>query len=357
MKKIKLAVIFGGKSSEYPVSLHSSASLLSQLHQDRYELLLIGITKMGKWLHYHGSIEDLEHDHWEQHPDNCAVVLSCSTADRGFLELREDGTYQHLPVDCLFPVLHGKNGEDGTIQGLFELSGVPYVGCDHMSSAICMDKEMTHIICEHANIPCAPYMAVYEREAKDETALYHEAQQRLGVPFFIKPCNAGSSFGVHKVHDFEEFTPALQDAFYHDGRGKVIFEATIDGFEIGCAVMGNEELFTGSVDEIETSAELFDYAGKYEMVDAANRIQTEERKGSHGRINFWSIGVGNYDADELFALSLNKRVFELSDVDFSGMFEFLSESFIDISHSQVGQDIEPDMDYLPDNAKVVTERY
>ncbi len=269
MKKIKLAVIFGGKSSEYPVSLHSSASLLSQLHQDRYELLLIGITKTGKWLHYHGSIEDLEHDHWEQHPDNCAVVLSCSTADRGFLELREDGTYQHLPVDCLFPVLHGKNGEDGTIQGLFELSGVPYVGCDHMSSAICMDKEMTHIICEHANIPCAPYMAVYEREAKDETALYHEAQQRLGVPFFIKPCNAGSSFGVHKVHDFEEFTPALQDAFYHDGRGKVIFEATIDGFEIGCAVMGNEELFTGSVDEIETSAELFDYAGKYEMVDAA----------------------------------------------------------------------------------------
>lgn len=94
-----------------------------------------------------------------------------------------------------------------------------------------------------------------------------------------------------------------------------------------------------------------------EMIDAANRIQAEERKGSHGRINFWSIGVGNYDADELFSLSLNKRVFELSDVDFSGMFEFLSESFIDISHSQVGQDIEPDMDYLPDNATAVTEKY
>lgn len=269
MEKIKLAVIFGGNSSEYPVSLHSTGSVLSQINRERYELILIGITREGQWLRYQGSVEELEHDRWSKHPQNKQVVLSCSTAYKGFLELSEDGTYHEIGVDCIFPVLHGKNGEDGTIQGLFELSGIPYVGCDHMSSAICMDKEMTHIICEDADIPCAPYMAVYEREVKDEAALYHEAQQRLGVPFFIKPCNAGSSFGVHKVHNLTEFAPALQDAFFHDGRGKVIFEATIEGFEIGCAVMGNEQLFVGSVDEIETSAELFDYAGKYEMVNSA----------------------------------------------------------------------------------------
>lgn len=269
MNKIKLAVIFGGNSSEYPVSLHSSGSLLSQINADRYELILIGITRDGKWFHYQGGIEDLEHDRWSTHPQNKAVVLSCSTAYKGFLELSEDGSYKEIAVDCIFPVLHGKNGEDGTIQGLFELSEIPYVGCDHMSSAICMDKEMTHIICEHAGIPCAPYMAVYQHEITDEAALFEQAKQTLQVPFFIKSCNAGSSFGVHKVYGFEEFHDALQDAFYHDGKGKVIFEATIEGFEIGCAVMGNEELFAGSVDEIETSADLFDYEGKYEMVNSA----------------------------------------------------------------------------------------
>lgn len=269
MNKIKLAVIFGGKSSEYPVSLHSTGSLLSQLNKDRYDVMKIGISKDGKWYEYHGSIEDLEHDHWLSHPDNREVVLSCSTAHKGFLALNADGTYEELPVDCIFPVLHGKNGEDGTIQGLFEMAGIPYVGCDHMSSAICMDKEMTHIVCERAGVHCAPYMAVYERDVKDEYALYEEADQKLKVPFFIKPCNAGSSFGVHKVHSFDEFKDYLKDAFYHDGKGKVIFEATIEGFEIGCAVMGNKEIFVGSVDEIETSEEFFDYEGKYEMVNSA----------------------------------------------------------------------------------------
>lgn len=269
MKKIKLAVIFGGKSSEYPVSLHSTGSLLTQLHEDRYEVIKIGIREDGTWMQYTGSIEDLEHDHWSNHPDNREVILSCSTAHKGFIALNEDGSYEELPVDVIFPVLHGKNGEDGTVQGLFELSGIPYVGCGHMSSAICMDKEMTHIICEHAGVPCAPYMAVYQQDVKDEKALYEEVDQKLHVPFFIKPCNAGSSFGVHKVHNFEEFQRDLQDAFYHDGKGKVIFESTIEGFEIGCAVMGNEEMFAGSVDEIETSEEFFDYEGKYQMVNSA----------------------------------------------------------------------------------------
>lgn len=211
----------------------------------------------------------MEHDHWATHPDNREVVLSCSTSHKGFIAFNSDGSYEEIAIDCIFPVLHGKNGEDGTIQGLFELSGIPYVGCGHMSSAICMDKEMTHIICEHAGVPCAPYMAVYEQDVIDEKALYEEADKTLHVPFFIKPCNAGSSFGVHKVHNFEEFQRDLKDAFYHDGKGKVIFEATIEGFEIGCAVMGNKEIFAGSVDEIETSEEFFDYEGKYDMVNSA----------------------------------------------------------------------------------------
>lgn len=269
MKKIKLAVIFGGKSSEYPVSLHSTASLLRQINRERYELCTIGISKEGDWFLYHGSIDDLEHDHWLSHPDNQPIGFACTDKHHGFFILHKDKGNEPLEIDCVFPVLHGKNGEDGTLQGMLDLMQIPYVGCDHMSSAICMDKEMTHIICERANVPCAPYMAVYEQSVTDEKALYQEAADKLKVPFFIKACNAGSSFGVHKVHDFDEFTVALKDAFYHDGKGKVILEATIDGFEIGCAVMGNDELFVGSVDEIEIGQEFFDYEGKYEMRDAA----------------------------------------------------------------------------------------
>ncbi|MCI8271519.1 MAG: D-alanine--D-alanine ligase [Erysipelotrichaceae bacterium] len=268
MKKIKLAVIFGGQSSEYPVSLHSTASVLRQIDTKKYEILKVGISQDGKWYTYYGDIDALEHDQWLC-ADMCKeTVLSCSQAYKGFLELEADGTYHHIAVDCILPILHGKNGEDGTIQGLFELSGISYVGCGHMSSAICMDKEMTHIVAEHAGIPCAPYICVYKRDAADLKKVYEDAKAKLGLPIFIKPANAGSSFGISKVDGFEEFAKGMSEAFYHDGKGKVILETTIEGFEIGCAVMGNDVLTIGSVDEIEITNDFFDYEGKYEMVNS-----------------------------------------------------------------------------------------
>lgn len=268
MSKLRLAIIFGGKSSEYPVSLHSAGSLIRKINKDRYDLVLIGISKEGKWYLYNGDVEKIDHDEWLNPENVCACVLSCSEAHKGFLKLKEDGTFEVVPVDCIFPVLHGKNGEDGTIQGLFELSGIPYVGCAHMSSAVCMDKEMTHIILEHANVPCAPFLCVYEQEHIDYKAVYEEAVEKLGLPIFVKPANAGSSFGISRIEAFDGFEKAMKEAFYHDGKGKVILETTIEGFEIGCAVMGNRELFAGNVDEIETAAPFFDYEGKYQMVDS-----------------------------------------------------------------------------------------
>lgn len=267
MEKIRLAVIFGGKSSEYPVSLHSAGSLIHKINKERYDLTYIGITEDGKWYLYEGDVDGIEHDTWWK--ENCMpCVLSCSEGMKGILKLKEDGSFTQVPIDCIFPILHGKNGEDGTIQGLFELSGIPYVGCGHMSSAICMDKEMAHIVMEHAGIPCAPYQCIYESDDLDYRSVFEKAKEELGLPIFIKPANAGSSFGIHKMESFEGFEDAMKDAFYHDGKGKVILETTIEGFEIGCAVMGNKELFAGSVDEIETSAPFFDYEGKYEMVDS-----------------------------------------------------------------------------------------
>lgn len=268
MKKIKLAVIFGGKSSEYPVSLHSAGSLLHEINKDHYELTYIGISREGKWYIYDGAVEAIEHDSWCT-PATCTpCVLSCSEDHKGFLKLNKDHSYETIEVDCVFPVLHGKNGEDGTLQGLLELSGIPYVGCGHLSSAICMDKEMSHIVLEHAGVPCAPYQCIYEREPLDYKKIYEEAVVSLGLPLFVKPANAGSSFGISKVTAFDGFEKAMQDAFYHDGKGKVILETTIEGFEIGCAVMGNKEVFAGNVDEIQTSAPFFDYEGKYQMVDS-----------------------------------------------------------------------------------------
>lgn len=268
MKKIALAILFGGKSSEYAVSLHSAGSLIRNMNKDRYDLTLIGITKQGNWYVYHGDVDKIEHDAWQSDDTTCPCTLSCSETHKGIIAFHADGSFQVIAIDCIFPILHGKNGEDGTIQGLCTLSGIPYVGCDHMVSSNCMDKETTHILLDHAAIPCAPYMCIYEEDGLDYAALYDQVCHTLGETIFVKPANAGSSYGISKITSFDGFEDAIQLAFYYDGRGKALIEKSIDGFEIGCAVMGNKELFAGNVDEIETSAPFFDYEGKYQMLDA-----------------------------------------------------------------------------------------
>lgn len=265
MSKIKLAVIFGGKSSEYSVSLHSASSAINNMDTNLYDLIFIGINEDGKWYHYHGDIDGIEHDTWQSHPDNCEVVLSCSEAKKGFIQLKADQTYEIVEVDCLFPILHGKNGEDGTIQGLFTLSNIPYVGCDHISSAIAMDKEFTHIICEAKGINMAPYISVRNHADLDYKKVFKEIENTLTLPVFIKPANAGSSYGISKVRNEEEFVKGLKFAFEHDR--KVVVETGINGFEIGCAVCGNEVLKIGELDEIDTKNDFFDFDAKYELTN------------------------------------------------------------------------------------------
>ena len=247
MKKIKLAVIFGGKSSEYSVSLHSAESLLQNCDPQRYDLTLIGITKEGKWLHYPSrDFEAIAHDHWHENP-LCREVMLSPSAKVGFVELDEDGTYKKLPVDVIFPCLHGKNGEDGTIQGLFELSEIPYVGCSHISSALIMDKEFTHIICERAGVKCADYIAVYQSRDTDMEELYERAKKQIWACRFSSNRLMQVLLMVFpKFLDFDSFVAGLNEAFQHDW--KVLLETTIPGFEIGCAIMGNDRLIVaGSV--------------------------------------------------------------------------------------------------------------
>ena len=248
---LKLGVVFGGQSSEYSVSLHSVASFLRQIHNEKYDITMIGIDQNGQFYVYDGSIDDIEHDHWIPQATKAAWV------HKGIMALDGKNTVKEL--DCVFPVLHGKNGEDGCVQGLLELMNIHYVGCDVMSSAISMDKEIMHILCDEANIPCADYVCL---KANEENPSFEMIQEKISLPWIVKPCNAGSSYGVHKVENKEEFEEACKDAFFYDGRGKILVEKAIEGFEIGCAVMGNEEVFTGSCDEIQN------FEGKYEMKGA-----------------------------------------------------------------------------------------
>lgn len=257
MEKLRLGVIFGGQSSEYSVSLHSAGSFLRQIHRDKYEITMIGIDQEGHFYIYDGSIDDVEHDHWKEQGIPCAWV------HKGVLPLNGQ---EMIPLDCAFPILHGKNGEDGCIQGLLELMNIHYVGCDVMSSSICMDKEIMHILCKEEQIPCADYLCLKENE---ENPSFEEIQKQIPLPWIVKPCNAGSSYGVHKVSNKDEFEAAIADAWHYDGRGKLLVEKTIDGFEVGCAVMGNEKLVVGSCDEIEVTRGVFDFEGKYDLVGSS----------------------------------------------------------------------------------------
>lgn len=210
-KRIRVAVLFGGVSSEHEVSLMSVESVLANLPQE-YEVLRIGITKDGRWVEYTGKNDEITSGAWEQDKSLRTAVLSPDRSHKGFLLLGSDG-WELAPVDICFPVLHGKHGEDGTIQGLFQLADIPFVGCDAISSANCMDKEMTHTILEAHGIQMAKWLRVDNEKMQDFDAFAKQAEQKLGYPMFVKPANAGSSVGVGKAHDRAELKSACLARF------------------------------------------------------------------------------------------------------------------------------------------------
>ncbi|NYB75089.1 D-alanine--D-alanine ligase [Sedimentibacter hydroxybenzoicus DSM 7310] len=259
--KSKLAILFGGKSDEYSVSLHSAAAIINNVPEELFDTIFIGITQEGKWLLYEGSADKINDDTW--HKEKLSpVLLNMGDDFKGFIKLNEkDNTFERIEIDCIFPVLHGRNGEDGTIQGLCQMTDIPFVGCDMTSSAVCMDKEFTHIICEAAGIKTAPYVAATNSSKLNIKNLYDEVVEKFSIPIFIKPANNGSSIGISKIRNYDEFERGIMEAFQFDN--KVVIEKGIDGFEIGCAVVGNEDLIIGEVDEIETKNDFFDYVEKY----------------------------------------------------------------------------------------------
>jgi len=238
---MKIGILFGGCSEEHPVSVKSAQEVAKSLDAGIYEPFYIGVTQSGAWKLCDGPDED-----WEN--GNCRpVVLSPDRSVHGLLVL-EQGRYETISLDVVLPVLHGKLGEDGAIQGLLELSGIPYVGCDVQSSALCMDKSLTYLVARNAGI-ATPNFWIIPAGEKAETDL-------LTYPVFVKPARSGSSFGVSKVAREEDLPAAMETARQFDS--KVLIEEAVVGSEIGCAILGNElELLAGEVDQISLSHGFF----------------------------------------------------------------------------------------------------
>ena len=258
MNKKTVAVIFGGQSSEHEVSLNSASTIISNMDEEKYFIVPIGITKQGQWLIYDGSVEHIKTGEWQKY--STPAIISPDATQKSILKI-VGGRIKEIPVDVIFPVLHGKWGEDGTIQGLFEMAQIPYVGDGVLASSVSMDKVFTKIIADNANIQQAKYLWYYDYQLKQCDEILNQIERELAYPCFIKPANAGSSVGISKAHNREELQKALHYASQFDK--KIIAEEFIDGREVECAVLGNENPIASGVGEIFSAAEFYDYDAKY----------------------------------------------------------------------------------------------
>lgn len=257
MRTLKIAVLFGGCSTEYPVSLQSAHAVLTHLDKEKYQPLAVGITRTGNWFLYTGLWEKIASGEWAGDRANCIPCALSPSRERHELLLLTQPS-RSLAIDALFPVLHGQRGEDGTVQGLAELAGIPLIGCGVLSSALCMDKDRAHKLAAAAGIAVPHSVLVRPQDRLDGLDLTY--------PLFVKPVRSGSSFGITRLESPEGLPQAVSEAFRHDR--EVLLEEAVPGFEVGCAVLGREALTTGAVDEIELSQGFFDYTEKYTLKTA-----------------------------------------------------------------------------------------
>lgn len=258
MKK-KIAVLFGGASSEYEISLSSAYALLSNINREKYELYTIGITRDGKWFLFEGKLEDIRNNCWMN--DNVYPILFSPDNGDAHMCVKRSESFENISLDAVFPMLHGKFGEDGQIQGMFAVMGVPVVGCPPASSAVCMDKALTKAVVRETGIRQAESVILREHDDKEKVAALAESE--LGYPMFVKPACAGSSVGISKVRTKDELLSAMNIALREDS--KVLIEEMITGCEIEVAILEENGQYTvSSPAEIDVgSSDFYDYETKY----------------------------------------------------------------------------------------------
>ena len=259
--KVNVCVLFGGISPEHEVSLRSAEAVLNNMDPDKYNIFPVGITKEGIWLLYGGTDYSLlPTGQWQDHPNNRPAAIS-PVRGQGLLSFEGDSVVREQ-IDVVFPVLHGENGEDGAVQGLLQLAGIPYVGPHISASAVAMDKTLTKLVADNAGITQAKWQLVRNSELQSRMEDVLDAvEEKFLYPVFVKPAGTGSSVGVSKAASREELRDALLAAGIYDE--KILVEEFIDGHEVEVAVMGNEIPVASEVGEIDSGAEFYDYDAKY----------------------------------------------------------------------------------------------
>ena len=269
-KKLRVGVIFGGRSGEHEVSLRSAESVINAMDKSRYEVVPIGITKEGRWL-VSANAAALLPEAVMASTSHQQVAIIGDPTHHGLTRLdARERLVSSEPLDAVFPVLHGTFGEDGTIQGLLEMAGVPYVGCGVLASATGMDKVAMKQLFERAGLTLIEYDWFFRSAwEEDPGAIIKRISRSLGFPMFVKPANLGSSVGISKAGDKRELRDAIDDAARYDR--KVVVERAVDGREIEVSILGNEHPIASLPGEIITGHEFYDYEDKY--IDTTSRTE------------------------------------------------------------------------------------
>lgn len=309
MGKLNIALLFGGMSSEHEVSRVSSAAIYDNLDREKYEIYKVGMTKDGRWFLTEASSDQMRDGSWENLAGNVPAYISPDRNSQGLVT--PEGV---LPVDCVFLGVHGRNCEDGVLQGLLELSGIPYTGPGVTSSACSMDKSVTKLIAAKAGIDQADFELITRRDVEEDLngACDRVEKHFNGVyPFFIKPANEGSSVGISKAHNRDELAAGLVNAAGYDS--KILVEETIKGREIETAVLGNDELEVARIGEVLAANEFYDYEAKYAdigsetvMVDDISP-ELEERIKETSKAVFRAMGCNGYSRIDFF-LTEDERI-------------------------------------------------
>lgn len=306
MKKKKVLILFGGHSTEHEVSVNSARNVIQAIDKEKYEPVIVGISKeSGTWYYFAGSML----------PNAVAVVSDISNSLENVVNLQKVGRSIDLmnengsidiPIEFVLPILHGKYGEDGCLQGLCRMFNLPFAGPAVASSAVCMDKDFTKRILESCGIPIGPYMTVY---ANDKIT-YEEVTQKLGNILFLKPANTGSSVGVYKIKSKTDFETYLPIVFKYDE--KIVIEKHISGREIECAVLGNQEPVTSVLGEIKPNHEFYSYESKYIDPNGADLIipapldsVTTQKVQDYARKAYTALGCKGFSRVDFFVTSSN----------------------------------------------------
>jgi len=256
MKKLNVAVLFGGKSAEHEVSLQSAKNIIEAMDKNKYNPVLIGIDKQGKWMlrektYFLLDSGDLKLIKLNKASDSVTILPQ----SREIINFSNPGNRQ--TVDVVFPVLHGPFGEDGTVQGLLKLADIPFVGSGVLGSAVSMDKDVAKRLLRDAKIPIPEFLVFKDTDRID----FKNIVKKIGLPFFIKPANLGSSVGISKVKNAKEFKKAITEAFQYDR--KILAEEYIEGREIECSILGNDNPIASVPGEVIVNGEFYSYEAKY----------------------------------------------------------------------------------------------